>query len=196
MNKNLEKWITLKKCDSKNLSISFIDLPDFEKIKLDKISLQTYTNVEELIDTDTDKIKEKFLNEIYNLSKKHDNELLEKFTFSVEMFKDETHETICRKLMSKINNASLYIATNGRIGEATNMIVSKKNYDKYNISDFNGKFEILFENVDDIYLYRKNTDEQPGLILFYYTDENNIDYYKVESIGFYPERQFMKIIIN
>jgi hypothetical protein len=119
------------------------------------------------------------VNEIYNLSEKLDNDILEKFSFSEKSFKNETHETKCRKLMTIICNASYYIATNGKIGEATNMIISKENYEKYSISHFSGKFEILFEDINDIFLYRKNQIEEP--------------FYNVESIGFYTERQIMKI---
>jgi hypothetical protein len=98
--------------------------------------------------------------------------------------------------LAKILVASVYINIEGKIGPATNMIISKENYEKFSISDFCGRFEILFEDVNDIYLYRKNTTEQPGLVLFYYTDENDIDYYNIESIGFYPEKQFIKINIK
>ena len=65
-----------------------------------------HENVEELIDTDKSKIKEKFLNKIYNLSEKYDNDILEKFSFNEETYKNETHEVKCRKLMTKINNTS------------------------------------------------------------------------------------------
>jgi hypothetical protein len=195
MNKNLEKWITLKECDSKSFKVCFVDLPDLTKLTED-LKIETFTKTRELEKIKKSKIKDLMLKNIYELSEKHDKDILEKFSYSDEMYKNETEETKTRKCMSKINNASLYIATNGRIGEATNMIISKENYDKFNISDYSGKFEILFEDVDDIYLYRKNNSVQPGLVLFYYTDENNIDYYEIESIGFYPERQFIKIKIN
>lgn len=91
-----------------------------------------------------------------------------------------------------INKTSTMIATQGRIGEATNMIISKENYDKYHISEISDKYEILFEDVDDIYIYRKNSFEQPGLCLCYYVDDNTT-YYEVVSIGFCPEKQFIKI---
>ena len=195
MNKNLEKWFTLKECDSKNFKVCFLDLTDLTKLTED-LKIESFTETIELKQTKKSKIKDLMLKNIYELSEKQEDGILEKFAFSDEMYKYEQEETMIRKCMSKINNASLYIATNGRIGEATNMIISKENYKRFNISDYSGKFEILFEDVDDIYLYRKNNVEQPGLVLFYYTDKNNIDYYEIESIGFYPERQFLKIKIN
>lgn len=195
MDKNLEKWITLKECDSKNFEICFVDLPDLTKLTED-LKIELFTKTKELEKTKKSDIKDLMLKNIYELSEKHDKDILEKFSYSDEMYKDETEQTKIRKCMAKIYNASLYIAVNGRIAQATNMIISKENYDRFNISDFSGRFEILFEDVDDIYLYRKNTPDQPGLVLFYHTDENNYDYYEIESIGFYPERQFIKIKIN
>lgn len=182
MNKNLKKWITLKKCDNKNIDICFVDIKSGIN---EGVSIDNFTKVKELKKTKLSDIKKVMLDKIYELSNKQDGNILEKFSFGFLSKKEHLH--------AKIKNASYYIAANGRIGEATNMIISKENYDKFDISDFSDKFEILFEDVDDIYLYRKNSVEQPGLVLFYYTDKNNIDYYEIESIGFYPERQFIKI---
>jgi hypothetical protein len=182
MDKNLEKWITLKKCDNKNFNICFID---FNISTKDNSMLYNFTKVTELEKTKKSDIKQLMLDKIFELCDHNNDEILKLFSYKLE-----------RKISSTIKNASLYIAANGRIGEATNMIISKENYDKYNISEFKEKYEILFEDINDIILYRKNTFEEPGLVLFYYTDENNIDYYDIESIGFYPERQYIKIIMN
>jgi hypothetical protein len=47
MDKNLEKWITLKECDSKNFEICFVDLPDLTKLTED-LKIESFTKTKEL----------------------------------------------------------------------------------------------------------------------------------------------------
>lgn len=44
------------------------------------------------------------------------------------------------------------------------------------------------DSVDDLILYRKNSSDQPGLILAHTENE-----YEFVEIGFYPNKQFFKI---
>lgn len=120
-----------------------------------------------------------------------EDDVLEKFTYR---FNDNQLKT---NIKSIIKNATLHIASNGRIGPASHIIISKENYDKFNLSENDIKLEVLYvdNDVKDIYLYRKNTIEQPGLIMLYY-NENDEVYFNIESIGLYPERQFIKITIK
>lgn len=101
---------------------------------------------------------------------------------------------IQKKITAKIFNAVYYVASNGRIGKATTLLVSEENDKKYNLSELLknhgtlNDLEIVHGDVDDIYVYRKNKIDQPGLMLIY-----NEDKYYIADIGFYPHRQFMTI---
>ena len=56
----------------------------------------------------------------------------------------------------------------------------------------NQNYDIVYEDVDDIYLYRKNDFDQPGLCLVY-NPENNKK--QIVELGFFPHKQFMKITL-
>ena len=137
-----------------------------------------------------DDVKEKFIEKAIELSERNfhgnDIELYEKFNFKPA----EHTENIRRKFLAKINNASSVIAVNGRIGPAQYMIVSENNYNNYELSILEN-IKPVFYDTDDIILFRKNRFDQPGLV--YIT--NNEKYYLVD-IGFYPEKQFIKIKID
>ena len=130
-------------------------------------------------------VKKDFLNNIILLSEEQDQDLLEKFSFDPNPLVD--HNANRRKLISKINMASSYIATNGRIGPANRIIMSEEIYNKYELDQL-PNLEVILEDVDDIYLYRINNMDQPGLLLIH-----NDKKYSFVQIGFYPQKQFMKI---
>lgn len=190
----LKKYITLKKCDNKNYEICYVDFN--HTTKDDTTFLNSNTKIKELEKIDLLEINKLILNKIIDLSNNHDDVILEKFTYNSEKFKYDTEERKVRQCMTRILNASEHINIEGKIGPATNMIISKENYYRFSIEDFSGMFDVIFEDVNDIYLYRKNSTEQTGLLLFYYKDEDNKYYYDVESVGFYPEKQYMKLKIN
>jgi len=111
----------------------------------------------------------------------------------VEYVSEEHRQNELRR--KKINrlNASNYIASDGRIGAGNNLMISEKNYKKYSIKKFIPQLynmNIILEDVDDIYIFRKNDIEQPGLIMI-----KNKEKYELVDIGFYPYKQFIKIEI-
>lgn len=98
--------------------------------------------------------------------------------------------------MQKILSACNRIAQCGRIGPGTNILISEKNYNKYNINRLielmNQPLIVLFDDklIDNMIVYRKNTIDQPGLFLLY--NKNN-NMYNILEIGFYPDKQFVNI---
>jgi len=135
-----------------------------------------------------DDVKEKAIEKIIELSERNFNgnnaELYEKFKFKFSDFPENTS----RKLMSKIFTGSSAIAVNGRIGPAQYMIISEEIYNEHGLSDISGTITPIFYDTKDIYLFRKNTMDQPGLVYI-----TNNDKYSLVDIGFYPEKQFLKI---
>ena len=99
-----------------------------------------------------------------------------------------------KAIYAKIVNASNYIASSGRIGFASHMLISKENFEKNKISDIENiqNLKIIFDDsIKDIYLYRQNPIDQPGLILIY-----NDKKYSFEKIGDRPESQFIKVTLR
>jgi len=154
---------------TKNISISKpIDEKQMKKDYLDQIKFMSLTNQE---------LREEKLNRILNIKKE----------------KIEDYYEDGRKLLNRILYGSNMIAAEGRIGTATHLVVSQRNYDKYPQTFkmlANHNIKIVIEDISNITLYRKTGVDQPGLILVY-TD----NYYKFEKIGFFPEKQFHKIIL-
>lgn len=149
-------------------------------------------NIELSKPIDMDKIREDYLSkivELSNLNASVDVESSKKFTYTEEDFKEN------KNINFTITNALNLVACDGRIGKATALIVSEKNYEKFNIDTEyikqNGIQEIVFDDsIEDIIVYRKNNIDQPGLILLY-----NDEKYNFIDIGFYPHRQFCKITL-
>jgi len=124
-------------------------------------------------------------------------ELCERNSYDIFNFKyddnndDETMNK--RVLLSKMMNASNFISFNGRLGPANSIIISKSNYDNFGLSDYTREFslDVLFSDIDDIIMYRKNNIDQPGLVCVRKGDKC-----KIVDIGFFPEKQFIKIKIE
>jgi len=150
----------------------------------------------------------------------------------------ETYHSIQRKLVTKINNASNYIFTEGRVGPAqyliTNGTIASVLQDVvgYTINPVNaGKINtngqlyplgsignILiyvdpYQKYDDktIYLGRKNTIDQPGLMFVPYLMAQSLQLiseasfaprllirsrYAVVDCGFFPEKQFISLNVT
>lgn len=186
----LKKYVVVRQTTSKEYNVSFVDFNFNEIVKTksseyipNSLVMDVFSNKSELKRTDIDNAKNLILENIYNLSENQDERILEKLSIK------DPNENV---LKIKIRNASNYVAVNGRIGVATNIIISKENYDKFNLSELESDFEFIFEDVKDIYLYRINNIDQPGLIFIYYTDGDKT-FYEIEEIGFYPQKQYIKI---
>jgi hypothetical protein len=150
----------------------------------------------------------------------------------------ETTHSIQRKLVAKINNASNFIATDGRVGPAQylvtngNLASALQDIAGYTINPVNagklntngqlypmGNIGQIAIYVDPymkwednwIYLGRKNSVEQPGLIFVPYLMAQSISLiseatwaprmlirsrYAIADIGFFPWKQFMAIEVT
>lgn len=150
----------------------------------------------------------------------------------------ETTHSIQRKLIAKLNNASNFIATDGRIGPAQYIVTNGnlasviQDIAGYTINPVNagklntngqlypmgnvGNMAIYVDPYmrwDDNYIYlgRKNSVDQPGLLFIPYLMAQSISLiseatwaprmlirsrYAVADIGFFPEKQFMAIKVT
>lgn len=174
-----------------------------------------------------------------------DNTGVSKFDFNVDAYLaigaatpgGETTHSIQRKLIAKINNASNFIATEGRVGPAQYLVTNGNlasviqdvagytlNPVKANLNA-NGQLFPMgnvgnisiyvdpFQRWDDnrIFLGRKNSVEQPGLVFIPYLMAQSIQLiseatwaprmmirsrYAVADIGFFPHKQFMTILVT
>ena len=178
--KELEKFVTVKEHTSENTELLFVDFD--EKSTTPKSIYKKLS----LTKTDNSKVKELLIEQIVKLSSTN-TEMIEKLSL-VDKLK-EYNTTELRIAKAKVLNASNYIATYGRIGTANTILISKENYDKLELSEITEGYETFFDDsIDDIYIYRRNSIDQPVLILITFEDK-----YDFAGIGFYPERQFMKI---
>lgn len=168
-----------------------------------------------------------------------------KFDFDVDAYLiaanapgGETTHTIQRKLVAKINNASNFIATDGRIGPAQYLVtngniasvlqdIAGYTLNPTNVGKLNtngqlypmgniGNIQIYVDPYmrwDDNYVYigRKNTVDQPGLVFIPYLMAQSISLiseatwaprmlirsrYAVSDIGFFPEKQYMALSVT
>lgn len=150
----------------------------------------------------------------------------------------ETYHSIQRKLIAKINNASNFILVDGRIGTAQYLVTNGKlasvlqdvagytispvansklnnNGDLYPVGNI-GNIAIYVDPYmrwDDmrIFLGRKNTPEQPGIIFLPYLMAETIKLiseatwsprmlirsrYAITDVGFFPWKQYMEIRVK
>jgi hypothetical protein len=170
---------------------------------------------------------------------------ISKFDFNVDSYLSvgaatpggETTHSIQRKLIAKINNASNFIATEGRVGPAQYLVTNGnlasviQDVAGYTLnpvkSNLNANGQLFpmgnvgnisiyvdpYQRWDDnrIFLGRKNSVEQPGLIFVPYLMAQSIQLiseatwaprmlirsrYAVADIGFFPWKQFMSILVT
>jgi len=168
-----------------------------------------------------------------------------KFDFNVDTYLavgaatpgGETTHSIQRKLIAKINNASNFIATEGRVGPAQYLVTNGnlasviQDVAGYTInpvkSNLNANGQLFpmgnvgnvsiyvdpYQRWDDnrIFLGRKNSVEQPGLVFVPYLMAQSIQLiseatwaprmlirsrYAIADIGFFPWKQFMTILVT
>ena len=169
-----------------------------------------------------------------------------KFDFNVDAYLavgaatpgGETTHSIQRKLIAKINNASNFIATEGRVGPAQYLVtngnlasviqdVAGYTINPVKSANLNANGQLFpmgnigqisiyvdpYQRWDDnrIFLGRKNSVEQPGLVFVPYLMAQSIQLiseatwaprmmirsrYAVADIGFFPWKQFMTIVVT
>ncbi len=135
-------------------------------------------------------------------------------------------ESEYRRLFTKLKLGSNYIATEGRIGPAQYMIISpfmmEKIYDSVSYIQIKSIHDIMFNGKDlnvyvmeyignisgvsvlvddrisdnEILLYRKNNIDQPGLSFIWKKESDDSFKYDIVDIGFFPEKQCLKVSIN
>lgn len=201
-------FICTRDVDKEQVEVLFVDFKydvvDDEPVGYDNLTGEepTISNVigpdifSQKINIDNDynddkQIKNEFVNMVSKLTEvncQEDPELYEKFNFTYETELDDAKNQ--RRLISKIFNASNLIAASGRIGPAQYMILSKENYKKYNLEIMESTIEPIFHDIDNILLFRRNSIDQPGII---YLKNNISNKYAILSIGFYPQKQYIKI---
>lgn len=174
-----------------------------------------------------------------------DNTGASKFDFNVDNYLKvgaatpggETTHSIQRKLIAKINNASNFIATEGRVGPAQYLVTNGnlasviQDVAGYTLnpvkSNLNANGQLFpmgnvgnisiyvdpYQRWDDnrIFLGRKNSVEQPGLVFVPYLMAQSIQLiseatwaprmlirsrYAVADIGFFPHKQFMTLLVT
>lgn len=186
---DLSKYIPIMETNENTSSIHYLD---FDNVESDEIELKLFVKNFQLKEKN-DNIKQEIINKIVELSELN-IDMIEKFSMKNELITPEM--TVHRMFYSKLVNASNYIATNGRIGPANTILISEKNYDLYkdtiNSNDMLKKMDVVFGEVDDVFLYRKNDQSNPGLILIVNTKDN---LYEIVDIGFFPHKQFMKVTL-
>ena len=173
---DLEKYVTCKRLKNNTLSyqITSIDIDIVSPPAPENDMFGTMTPViiakNGIIRNtfDIESIKRDFIRNVISLSNKNT-------------------ELVGKNVKVQVMMGSNHIAGKGRIGSATNMIISRNNYIKYDLT--NSRLEPYFDDsVEDIILYHKNDINQPGLILIY-----NDHKYGFVQTGKYPENQFFKI---
>lgn len=120
--KELEKYVTLRESTTDDMSIIYIDFNNIID-QSNALLPQVLTKKVKMTQTDKSKLKELLVEKIVELANWH-TEGSPELILSEEDWK---------KSLPKIVGASSFIAVNGRIGPATNMLISEANYNKYHI---------------------------------------------------------------
>ena len=94
-----------------------------------------------------------------------------------------------------------YIAAESRIKTPDYILMNNKMYDKFQQTGLNtylyekeinfGVFKDLKD--DDIILIANTNIDQPGYKFLYHTDENDILYYDIVELGFFPDKSYIKV---
>lgn len=135
--------------------------------------------------------------------KKEAAEFLEQNVFEIEEFpklyslNNYIDSEFKLKLKQRILNSSQYIALNGRIGQATDIVANTKTVELYNIMKFDKMNVIINEFIPDntFYIIRNTEMNEPGFKFVYYTSTEGITYYSFMSVGFFPQHQAVKFVI-
>lgn len=154
----------------------------------------------------------KTLETIRNYADNDETHILNLFNYNIDESDKETNWK--RRLITKINAKSNYIASEGRNGQATTLILNpfliihKDIFDttyEHNITIEDKDYSLTFVDkiynisiymdsripVDEIILLRKNDIDQPGLKLFY-----NNKKYIFKNVGYLYNKQYGKIKIT
>ena len=234
-------YITIKEHNSRQSQLMFVDFKySIEPLTEENSGFENVSESEIFTEIFTKNIE---ITKEYNEKNIHNEfiEIIKGFNLDDSIITKKTKGKELTKVI--INNHSNYIVVDGRIGKAQYIILSEDNYKKYKDVVDSTELKIIFENSleNEIYLYRKNKIDQPGIVMIQYTDSlenminyeiiklknevigrlndnktkeyiksetnritklinynsllNNVKLYNLVSVGFFPEKQFSKIIL-
>ncbi len=190
MNK-ITDFVNIKEIEGEVFELMYVDMKNEDDGSFGPQTVTSKTQLSNKLKDEKEIISE-IIEKVNDLSTQDkDEELLEKFSLKNIIIDEKDEGSYNRRVIAKILNASNYIASEGRIGAGNNLIISEKNYKKYSIKKIIPQLynmNIILEDVDDIYIFRKNSVDQPGLIMI-----KNKEKYELVDIGFYPQKYFLKI---
>jgi hypothetical protein len=194
-------FYTVKPSEQRVISLMFVDFHHNQEENQNVVpGPDIFTKMsslnEHIISEDFNKqLFDEYIDKTITLSKKNrETELGEKFDITLKKWEDEWKESFAmaseeeikksklRKIISKLNSCSSYIAMNGRIGPAQFVITNQKTYDflKEILDDYvdnlgNMRIHISDKVEDgDILLGRKNEIHIPGVILVIMQGEDKL----------------------
>ncbi len=189
----LSNLITTSESTTDVYSLSYVDFDTNTGAQM----LRTEGTLETIADTNFyDTVMSEYINNIREIGVNEFSDTL--FTITIADYNDEIE---FRKLVTKLKLASNYLATQGRIGPATHILISKSLHDKIKHYDIDNILYGCTIYVDsriqdnEILLYRNNNLVQPGIKLIWSKNEDILKY-KLVSVGLAPETQFLKINVN
>ena len=122
---------------------------------------------------------------------------------------ENSNNSLFRKIVSKILIFSNQIAVKGRMGSANSLIINTQTLicnstnadallkallflkDEHEINFYLSDYV----PINQIYLMRNGSMNDPGFKILRHTDINNKDYFKIDGFGWFPDLQAMKINI-
>lgn len=110
---------------------------------------------------------------------------------------EERMEVVRRKVRMRMNAASHYIATKGRIGLANTVVANSFTSDAYALGS-HPEIKLVVNNevpVDTLFVLRNNDIDQPGFKFFHNEDARG-DFYAICGVGFFPANQACRIDIT
>lgn len=187
--KKLREYVNIKYFTNDESYQPYVDLVYDEE----NVEAKLFKQEINIINPNISEIQDLVISKIIELSNKNNYDDIIKKLSLVDILKDfdtsDDKHALIRRVISKIMMASNYVATHGRYGIAHNLLISEKNKMKYELSDKLGLLNIIINNdIDDIYIYRKNDVDQPGIIVASCDDK-----YEMVVLGNQPERQFVVV---
>lgn len=193
----IKDLVTIKETATDEYKTIFVDFryepQDGDNLQVNEYGPNIYSHdgtlTNKIIETD---LKGSLLASVYKLADDNFNSLDEdyKSKFTLELTDDIIITE--RKLANKINNVSNFIACEGRVGAGQYVVISQEYMDKYTkLTTHLERYKFIIADVKDVYVYRCNQIDQPGLVFIHNND-------KCEFLiqGFNPEKQFIKVSIK
>ena len=189
----IKDLVTFKVTQTDDYKTIFVDFryepKDDGNTPINEFGPNVYSNqgtiTEKISETD---VKGSLLNSVYELAETNFNSLSQDYQRKFIVSEDNE-----RLVVNKINNVRNFIACEGRVGPGSIIVISQEMIDKYTIHlpFLLESCKLVIADVRDIYIYRCNQIDQPGLV-FIHNDEKC----QFHAQGFNPEKQFMKVKID